>query len=157
MGGVDLSDQMVAYYDTKRRSLKNWRPIFYFCLDRAVENTRILFNIHHKYLYPNARQSSALTFRQMLAKTFLHLRTKPGNSKLLLKPATILSSNDSHSSYPTVAQYLSNHILKVTQGRHCCAHCQKQGRRTEPHTICSGCNIGLCLECYTPWHLKKLE
>jgi hypothetical protein len=172
MGGVDLSDQMVSYYDIKWRSLKNWRPIFYFCLDRAVENTRILYNLYHKHLNPHAQQLDALTFRWMLAKTFLHPRARPGNMKFPSQTTTSLFSYDSQPSFswssystgtqtetmmPNVAQFLSDHILKTIQGRQCCAHCQNQGKHIEPHTICSGCNVGLCLECYTPWHLKELE
>ena len=42
MLGVDLMDQMTAYYSFQRKSIKWWRKVFFFLLEDTVNNAHIL-------------------------------------------------------------------------------------------------------------------
>ena len=42
MGGVDLSDQLLQYFQTRRQTHKYWKTLFYHCVDIAVTNAYLL-------------------------------------------------------------------------------------------------------------------
>ena len=43
MGGVDLSDQLLQYFQTRRKTHKYWKTLFYHCIDIATTNAYILY------------------------------------------------------------------------------------------------------------------
>ena len=44
MGGVDLSDQLIQYFETRRRAHKYWKTLFFHCIDiLCVTNAYILY------------------------------------------------------------------------------------------------------------------
>ena len=43
MGGVDLSDQLFQYFQTRRQTHKYWKTLFYHCIDIATTNASILY------------------------------------------------------------------------------------------------------------------
>ena len=43
MGGVDLSDQLLQYFQTRRQTHKYWKTLFYHCIDIATTNAYILY------------------------------------------------------------------------------------------------------------------
>ena len=43
MGGVDLSDQLLQYYQTRRQTHKFWKTLFYHSIDVAVTSAYILY------------------------------------------------------------------------------------------------------------------
>ena len=46
MGGVDLSDQLLQYYQTRRQTHnKYWKTFFYHCIDICVTNAYIVYII----------------------------------------------------------------------------------------------------------------
>lgn len=45
MGGVDLSDQLLQYYQTRRQTHKYWKTLFYHCVDISVTNAYILYEM----------------------------------------------------------------------------------------------------------------
>jgi len=42
MGGVDIADQLRAYYSTQRISLRSWYPLFFWMLDTAILNAYLI-------------------------------------------------------------------------------------------------------------------
>jgi len=42
MGGVDIADQLRAYYSTQRISLRSWYPLFFWMLDTAILNAYLV-------------------------------------------------------------------------------------------------------------------
>ena len=43
MGGVDLSDQLLQYFQTRRQTHKYWKTLFYHCIDTATTIAYILY------------------------------------------------------------------------------------------------------------------
>ena len=43
MGGVDLSDQLLQYFQMRRQTHKYWKTLFYHCFDIANTNAYILY------------------------------------------------------------------------------------------------------------------
>ena len=44
-GGVDKSDQYLAYHNVLRRTVRYWKTLFYHGVDIAVVNSFILYNL----------------------------------------------------------------------------------------------------------------
>ncbi len=44
MGGVDKSDQFLAYHNVLRKTVRYWKTLFYHAIDIAVVNSFILYN-----------------------------------------------------------------------------------------------------------------
>jgi hypothetical protein len=42
MGGVDIADQLRAYYSTQRIALRSWYPLFFWLLDTAILNAYLI-------------------------------------------------------------------------------------------------------------------
>jgi len=64
MGGVDLSDQLLKYYEIIRKSKKWWKTLFFHFFDVAIVNSFII----HKSI---GGELNHKTFRVNLAKTLL--------------------------------------------------------------------------------------
>jgi len=45
MGGVDKSDQFLAYHNVLRKTVRFWKTLFYHLVDIAVVNSSILYNL----------------------------------------------------------------------------------------------------------------
>ena len=43
MGGVDLSDQLLQYFQMRRQTHKYWKTLFHHCIDIAATNAYILY------------------------------------------------------------------------------------------------------------------
>ena len=47
MGGIDLSDQAISYYNILRKTRKYWRTLFFLLfLDVMVTNSYLLYKLH---------------------------------------------------------------------------------------------------------------
>ena len=55
MKGVDLSNQLISYYELNRKTIKWWKRIFFHLLDIAIVNS---FIIYKKYLNANFIQNN---------------------------------------------------------------------------------------------------
>lgn len=57
MGGVDLSDQLLQYYQTRTQTHKYWNTLFYHCVDISVTNAYILYKMLYKMALPESEKS----------------------------------------------------------------------------------------------------
>ena len=44
MGGIDKSDQYLAYHNVLRKTVRYWKTLFYHMIDVAVVNAFVLYN-----------------------------------------------------------------------------------------------------------------
>ena len=65
MKGVDLSNQLISYYELNRKTIKWWKRIFFHLLDIAIVNS---FIIYKKYLNANITQKQ---YRNEIIKTII--------------------------------------------------------------------------------------
>ena len=63
--GVDLSNQLISYYELNRKTIKWWKRIFFHLLDIAIVNS---FIIYKKYLNANITQKQ---YRIEIIKTII--------------------------------------------------------------------------------------
>lgn len=141
MGGVDLSDAMIGFYNTVHKTRKWHRSFFYHFLDIAIVNAFVL----HCDL-ASQKQQKPLTqkaFREALM--------------LQLKAAGSPSTGPSPSPTPApqgVAHKLRHYTEDGTAGRRRCVLCS---RKTT--TECTSCNVTLCFvinrDCFNEWHTKN--
>jgi len=68
MGGVDLADQIVQYYDVLRRCVKWWKKLFLHMLNILVVNAYIL---HQKYGQQQRVKRTHMSYRQALVKMLI--------------------------------------------------------------------------------------
>ena len=67
MGGVDLSDQLVTYYNFAHRTVKWWRLVFFHLLETSIVNAYVMYTESTQ----SARKLSHVNFRIELAKGLL--------------------------------------------------------------------------------------
>ena len=151
MGGVDLSDQMCAYYRIGRPAHKWWRYVFWFCLNLAITNSWLLFKstVTREEL---KKAPTHLKYRLLLAE---QLRNYYSASKIVRGRPTKCLPSTAH-----VFDRIGAHKLVKFDGRSKkCRQCSVQGRRTargykkETQYKCKLCDIPLCkVHCFASFH-----
>ena len=162
MGGVDIADQLQASFTTQQRGVKPWRPLFYWLLDSVII---ITFNLseHHRKAQLGSAKDNVQGVHQAFQEALV--------SELLKEPISI-STNWSYItkklSLPSIrlTRPISIH-RQISRKRATCVYCRwsratKKGRTMKviaksanipkTSTICSHCNINLCLECFSHFH-----
>jgi hypothetical protein len=141
MGGTDLFDQNVSRY---RISIRRWWAIFTWLIDVAVVNAWL---IAHK-VKPKLSQ---LEFRRDIVQTYL-TRYK---TQLLSagRPSTSKSSVTLNRVSDDIRYDGRDHLLVPTEGKKR-KRCAGEGCISGIRTMCSKCNVGLCLECNYIYHNK---
>lgn len=145
MGGVDMTDQYSSLYDSNRKSKKWWKKVFAKLLSMSVTNSWIVYKeIKNKprlklidFLVPLAEQLVGEGVKQCDAP----LRTPPGR-KSQKKKARFSNATTGH--WPI-----------ITQQRLRCQSCKLSKVETRTPILCSVCNIGICINCFTEYHTKN--
>ncbi|KAL6460020.1 hypothetical protein MHYP_G00317790 [Metynnis hypsauchen] len=144
MGGVDLSDALIGYYNVLHKVKKWYKTFFFHFIDIAIVNSFIL----HQQM-AKARGEDPVTqkvFREML----------------LLQLASIFS-NKSHSPkrLPPLPERIelcmpAYYSTDGTSARRKCELCKKAGEQVKTPVYCTNCNVPLCLvpkrNCFKQWH-----
>ncbi|TWW67701.1 piggyBac transposable element-derived protein 4-like [Takifugu flavidus] len=168
MGGVDLSDALISYYNVLHKTLKWYKTLFYHFVDIATVNAFIL----HKEMCklqdrPELKQKA---FREQLILSLAGIGSTPRRSApqnhpglAVAAPAAPSSSQVPDTTPPTapasshLPAYFVEHMndvtprFRATLGRRTCVLC----KRKSP-VYCSTCKKTLCFtslrNCYRDWH-----
>ncbi|KOB72988.1 Uncharacterized protein OBRU01_11452 [Operophtera brumata] len=153
MGGVDLSDMLIALYRTPFRGHRWYLPIFSQMLDICVNNAWLLYRRDLKREKPKPLK----TFRFEICESLLRFgrtaknntsQTNASSTKTIQKP--VAERPPDAIRYDQVAHYPT---LTPNRGR--CMHCTKG----QTKFLCQKCKIRLCLlperNCFLAYHTQK--
>ena len=154
MSGVDLLDQIIAYYPCTRRTLKWTKKVFFYLMEISVHNSFILYK----------EKSTTKSFKT-LYKFSMELI-----SQLCLRPNEQSSDDDDAGAPPSKAPRcdpedrlrggFKRHeiaLFPATEKKKCpqrgCRVCLKHGNRKDTRYYCLHCGVPLCIiPCFKLYH-----
>lgn len=144
MGGTDQMDQNLSCYRVGIRSKKWYWPLITWMLDVAIQNSWILYNKVTKKRIPQ------LDFKREVA--CVYLRTYGALPKAAGRSSCSPASTDSRVSdsirFDRI-DHLPRHIEEKKKRR-----CALRGCTSIVRTECVKCNVGLCIDCFIPFHSR---
>lgn len=169
MGGVDLSDALISYYNVLHKTQKWYKTLFYHCVDIATVNAFIL----HKEMckLQNQPELKQKAFREQLILSLAGIGSTPRRSAPQKHPglagavpppppcpaqvpATTPSAAPAPSHLPAYFVEDMSDVtprFRATLGRRTCVFCKKKSP-----VYCSTCKKTLCFtslrNCYREWH-----
>ncbi|XP_049425710.1 piggyBac transposable element-derived protein 4-like [Epinephelus fuscoguttatus] len=146
MGGVDLSDQLIQYYSTHRKTARWYQTLFLHFVDIAVTNAYIM----------HCEMSRKQQVQPMTHKNFLTQLV----SELCGVDKTGTPINRSNQHVPVAIATVTDASQKATQGRRACQRCQQvDKKRNLTPWRCKSCDVPLCVivdrNCFEEWHMLK--
>ena len=150
MGGVDKSDEFLAYHNILRKTVRYWKTLFYHLIDIAVVNAFVIYNI--KATKMGAKTVTENDFRdtlvlQIIEKYGRHKRGEPGPGRPSRSECRV-----KHGSK----------VFDVTQKARC-QYCGLQGETKWTQWKCTDCQFhpALCQmldrNCHALWHMPSFD
>uniref|UniRef100_A0A087X5I5 Zgc:162611 n=1 Tax=Poecilia formosa TaxID=48698 RepID=A0A087X5I5_POEFO len=142
MGGVDLSDQLIQYYSTKRKTSRWYRTLLLHFLDIATTNAFIL----HREI-SSTKQEQAMTHKDFMVELMCQLcgMSKEG-----------ISQSRRADHVPVAISTVTDSAQKGSKGRLKCRHCLQYKKRHDTPWKCQACDVPLCVavdrNCFLEWH-----
>uniref|UniRef100_A0A6Q2X0X8 PiggyBac transposable element-derived protein domain-containing protein n=1 Tax=Esox lucius TaxID=8010 RepID=A0A6Q2X0X8_ESOLU len=143
MGGVDVSDALIGYYNVLHKTKKWYKNFFFHFIDIAVVNSFIL----HSEL-AKANNKTHLTqkmFREELISELVKYSTVPTESAACSTPST----------ETCLPEYFGS---DATAGRRICVLCKMEDKKVKTLIFCLKCNVALCMvstrNCFKRWHTE---
>lgn len=143
MGGVDVGDQMLSKFHTRRRCETAYKKIFFYFIDMMLQNSYIIFK-------NNKKDRAFHVYKQRLAEEMIEKYLAKGR----VREAS--SINDSLTRYtgqhfpiripPTLAR--GNKTSKR------CVVCLSMLVRKETVFKCDVCDVALCIDHFKKYHVK---
>lgn len=140
MGGVDLSDALIGYYNVLHKTKKWYKTFFFHFIDIAVVNSFILHCELSKA--KNNPPLSQKLFREQLISELVRDTTEPSTS------AACSSDPPPQTCLP---EYFGS---DATALRRICVLCKMDDKIMKTPIYCVKCNVALCLvstrNCFCP-------
>ena len=156
MGGVDLFDQLSSCYSISWKSKRWWVKIFYYLMDSVVVNSFILYKTTLKLASNEAKPMSHLMFRSLLADqlidNFSNKQKQVRKSKGIIVTKATKKTGRIYKQHMTITNVGEHLPEKGTIKR--CAYCSTKKSVKRSTLQCSKCKVGLCVECFIPFHSK---
>lgn len=137
MGGTDRMDQNLSQYRINIRNRKWYWCLFSWLIDVSVHNAWILCR---------SRNITQLQFRRQIAQFYLtHYKTERKTNRTQSQKSKLVYNELQYDGF-------DHFVQKVPDGkRRRCAgvDCSSSGR-----TMCSKCDVGLCVDCFIKFHRK---
>ena len=148
MGGVDLSDQLIQYFETRRRAHKYWKTLFFHCIDICVTNAYILYR--ESLPVEERNKCDHKTFVTELIKDLASYYNSSATS----------TTNPAHR--PARSDVRAPHRLQYQETYGYCAACKMQKRPyNKTDKYCIACNVPLCFtharDCFSEWHSPSFD
>lgn len=142
MGGTDQMDQNISCYRIGIRGKKWYWPLITWMFDVALQNSWILYN------KTGRKKISQLDFKREIVNVYL--RKYQNIPKATGRPSSCSFLTDSRIS-DSIRFDRIDHLIKPTDdkkkkrcaGKHC---------KSIMRTMCVKCNVGLCVDCFIPFH-----
>jgi len=135
MKGVDISNQLISYYEIDVRMKKWWKRLFNHLIDIAVVNSYILYNKSGR-----GEVLSQKKFRESI----------------------VLSVIAKYKVEQISKELACEHLIRRTNKQRTCKGCYEKkyhNAKNTPTTIymCIACEIHLCPTCFYDYHQKFIE
>ncbi len=150
MRDVDRADQLMAYYNVGRRSVKWWKRVFAYFIEASILDAFIL----SKFAPGGSRYKDFLAFRLELAELLVG-----GFTCRKVLGHTCSDRNLSRLEHTATHQHLPS--AKKRDCVVCSKVCKRKGLtraqyRHESSIICTDCNVHLCIapshNCFKKYH-----
>lgn len=141
MGGTDRMDENVALYRVSVRGKKWWWPIFTWLLDISIHNGWLL----HRKTGINMPQ---LHFRRYIVKCYL-----TSNAAVPRGPGRPAGNSNQGRVLHDIRYDETNHLVAMVPQKKR-RRCAAENCKGTPRTMCCKCDVGLCIECFVPYHRK---
>ncbi|XP_066518900.1 piggyBac transposable element-derived protein 4 [Hoplias malabaricus] len=160
MGGVDLSDALISYYNVLHKSKKWYKTFFFHFIDIAIVNSFIL----HQQMAKINKETSLThkVFREKLLLELVNISKKPSD---VAGPSGQSEQEEPTAGPPAQPAKKEKCIpafysADATGGRRKCEMCKKEeGVQVKTPVYCKKCNVPLCLvpkrNCFAKWHEDK--
>uniref|UniRef100_A0AAR2LHE2 PiggyBac transposable element-derived protein domain-containing protein n=1 Tax=Pygocentrus nattereri TaxID=42514 RepID=A0AAR2LHE2_PYGNA len=149
MGGVDLSDALIGYYNVLHKSRKWYKTFFFHFIDIGIVNSFIL----HQQL-SDIHGQAALTQKAFREALVIELTNVMKRSEEVAGPSGPSKQPAQEKCMPA---FFSD---DATAGRRKCENCEKEGQQTKTPFFCAKCGVALCLvptrNCFKQWHDEKV-
>ena len=122
MGAVDHNDQLGSYYNTQRKPLKNWKPLWHFLLDTSITNC---YQMHH-HRSPERDNNSMRRYSQKEFLTKLAIALFDRSERLASAPPPV-SKPLTHYVRPDLPS--EHHHIVLSKEPGACVACRAMGRR----------------------------
>lgn len=144
MAGVDKSDQYSTCYEINRKSKKWWKRVYYRLLLMAVSNSWIIYKSF------KSKPMSLIDFLMPLSEELIEMgKCKAHNRK-------VVAGGGGHpSKRMKLMKNIGHQPIRQTNRRRC-AHCSKKKVEVRTCYVCSTCDVGLCVDCFPPYHGHKV-
>lgn len=147
MGGTDRMDEDIGHCRIALRGQKWYWAIFTWLVDVSVHNAWVLY----RQSSPERRKVPNILFRreiaQMLIQQYVNPPSRPG------RPAVGLNSLTLHRVSDDLRYDRKDHLVVSVPDKKR-RRCAGEGCSSVGRTQCNKCNVGLCIECFLPFHTK---